>query len=38
MMSTWTLQMGYPLVTFNKMENSSIWHITQQRFLLSAQV
>lgn len=39
MMSTWTLQMGYPLVTFSRLENSSsTWHITQQRFLLSAQL
>jgi hypothetical protein len=39
MMNTWTLQMGYPLVTFSRLENtSSTWLISQDRFLLSAQV
>jgi len=39
MMNTWTLQMGYPLVTFSLLDNSSsTWLISQSRFLLSAQV
>jgi len=38
LMNTWTLQMGYPLITFQKIANSSSYNITQSRFLLSAQV
>jgi len=38
MMNTWTLQMGYPLITFTQLHNSSAFNITQSRFLVSSQV
>ena len=42
MMSTWTLQMGYPLITFRKLESAQgekqIWCISQSRFLSSSMV
>ena len=33
MMNTWTLQMGYPLITFSKIEGGKGWSIEQSRFL-----
>ncbi|XP_023337481.1 glutamyl aminopeptidase isoform X2 [Eurytemora carolleeae] len=38
MMNTWTLQMGYPLIIFSRIGNSSVWNITQSRFLLAGQL
>jgi len=35
MMNTWTLQMGYPLITFSK-SNDGNWFISQSRFLSSS--
>ena len=37
MMSTWTLQMGYPLITFTKKDAGG-WCLKQTRFLTSAQL
>ncbi|XP_023337478.1 glutamyl aminopeptidase [Eurytemora carolleeae] len=39
MMNTWTLQMGYPLITFTIVDDSFfVWNISQSRFLMSAQL
>ena len=39
MMNTWTLQMGYPLITFSRREgNSGGWCIKQTRFMSSALI
>lgn len=39
LMDTWTLQMGYPLVTFNKKnESENRYTIRQQRFFKAAAV
>jgi len=42
MMSTWTLQIGYPLITFRKLESAQgekqIWCISQSRFLSSSML
>jgi len=35
MMNTWTLQMGYPLITFSKSDDGN-WFISQSRFLASS--
>eukprot|EP00088_Acartia_fossae_P062121 TRINITY_DN7480_c0_g1_i2.p1 TRINITY_DN7480_c0_g1~~TRINITY_DN7480_c0_g1_i2.p1 ORF type:complete len:963 (-),score=180.19 TRINITY_DN7480_c0_g1_i2:184-3072(-) len=37
-MNTWTLQMGYPLLTFTKLDNSSSWNITQSRFIYTSKM
>ena len=37
-MNTWTLQMGYPLITFTKVANSTSWNISQSRFLYTGKV
>ena len=42
MMNTWTLQMGYPLITFRKVESDQgekqSWCVSQSRFLSSSKV
>lgn len=38
MMNTWTLQMGYPLITFSYVANSSSWNITQSRFMYTSKM
>ena len=38
MMNTWTLQMGYPLVTVTKANEADGWLVTQSRFLTSTNV
>ena len=38
MMNTWTLQMGYPLITFSRKEGDKGWCIKQSRFLASAHL
>ena len=32
MMDTWTLQMGYPVLTFTE-KNGSVYTVSQERFL-----
>ena len=38
MMGTWTLQMGYPLVTFEQQNDTNIYVIRQERFLKAMNV
>ena len=38
MMDTWTLQTGYPIVTFNQQNDTNIYTINQQRFLSAYKV
>ena len=38
MMDTWTLQMGYPLITFEQQNDTNIYRIKQQRFLKAMSV
>ena len=40
MMNTWTLQMGYPLITFSRQEAGNLggWCIKQTRFMSSALI
>lgn len=38
MMDTWTLQMGYPIVSFVQHNTSNIYTITQERFLKAMNV
>ena len=38
MMDTWTLQTGYPIVTFNQQNDTNIYTIDQQRFLSAYKV
>ncbi|XP_059093631.1 endoplasmic reticulum aminopeptidase 1-like isoform X1 [Tigriopus californicus] len=38
MMDTWTLQMGYPLITFDQQNDTNIYTIRQERFLKSMNV
>lgn len=38
MMDTWTLQMGYPLITFDQQNDTNIYTIRQERFLKSMHV
>ena len=38
MMNTWTLQMGYPLITVSKAEEEGGWVLTQSRFLTASHL
>ena len=38
LMDTWTLQTGYPIVTFTQQNNTNIYSIDQQRFLSAYKV
>ena len=38
LMDTWTLQMGYPLVTFEQQNDTNIYVIRQERFLKAMNV
>jgi aminopeptidase N len=38
MMDTWTLQMGYPIVTFDQHNDTNIYTIRQERFFRAASV
>ena len=38
MMDTWTLQTGYPIVTFTQQNDTNIYTIDQQRFLSAYKV
>ena len=38
MMDTWTLQMGYPLVSFVQQNDTNIYTIKQERFLKAMKV
>ena len=38
MMDTWTLQTGYPIVTFTQQNDTNIYTIEQQRFLSAYKV
>eukprot|EP00095_Tigriopus_kingsejongensis_P000725 snap_masked-scaffold338_size202645-processed-gene-1.10 protein:Tk00725 transcript:snap_masked-scaffold338_size202645-processed-gene-1.10-mRNA-1 annotation:"endoplasmic reticulum aminopeptidase 1" len=38
MMDTWTLQMGYPLISFEQQNDTNIYTIRQERFLISMNV
>lgn len=38
LMDTWTLQMGYPLITFEQLNGSSTYSISQSHFLTSSQL
>lgn len=33
MMDTWTIQMGYPLITFDRINETNIYEIKQERFV-----
>ena len=38
LMDTWTLQTGYPIVTFSQQNDTNIYTIDQQRFLSAYKV
>ena len=38
MMDTWTLQMGYPLISFVQHNSTNIYSIKQERFLKTMRV
>ena len=38
MMDTWTLQMGYPVVNFERLNNTRRYTITQERFYKAMKV
>ena len=38
LMDTWTLQTGYPIVTFTQQNDTNIYTIDQERFLAAYKV